>query len=307
MTSLADLVNSGGSDPDRLPVELDASRQALVWRRLRRSGQFISGMLMLIALFAFAWIGPRLTDWRYNQPDFKALLKPPSSRHWFGTTQIGNDVFAQTTRGLQKSLIIGLAVALIAALIASVAGIAAGYRGGKIDVGVTWSTDLLLVLPSFLVIAIVAKRAAGSSWLWLIALLALFSWMLTARLLRAMTQSLRNLEYVKAAEFMGVSRWRIGTRHLLPNVASLLIVDTTLSVGAAVLAESSLSFLGFGVQSPDVSLGSLIGTGSTSTLTSPWLFGFSAGILVLLVLAVNLIGDGLRDAIDPTSRQRGRA
>jgi peptide/nickel transport system permease protein len=285
---------------DRSPM---VTRGSLVRRRLLRDKRFLGGTIMLLLLFAAAYIGPYFSKWGYKQPDFKAFLKPPSSSHWFGTTQIGNDVFAQTMRGLQKSLLTGILVAMFSAVIASIIGLSAGYFRGAIDTALLWLIDLLLVLPSLLIIAIVSKRVARSSWIWLAVLLAIFSWMLTARLLRSMTLSLRELEYVKAAQFMGVSSRRIITRHLLPNVASLLIVDTTLTVAGAIIGESSLSFLGFGVQPPDVSLGSLIGAGAKATLTAPWLFLFATGLLIIAILSVNLIGDGLRDALDPTGRR----
>jgi peptide/nickel transport system permease protein len=139
--------------------------------------------------------------------------------------------------------------------------------------------------------------------LWLILLLAGFSWMISARIVRGLTMSLREREFVTAARYMGVSNTRIIFRHIVPNVASILIIDTALNVGVAILAETGLSFLGFGVQPPDVSLGTLIADGTNSATTFPWVFLFPAGILVLIVLCANLIGDALRDAIDPDSRK----
>ncbi len=138
--------------------------------------------------------------------------------------------------------------------------------------------------------------------LWLIVLLSAFSWMISSRIVRGMTMSLREREFVSAARYMGVSNRRIIIRHILPNVASILIIDTALNVGIAILAETGLSFLGFGVQPPDVSLGTLIADGTRSVTTFPWVFLFPAGVLVLIVLCANLIGDGLRDALDPAAR-----
>jgi peptide/nickel transport system permease protein len=134
-----------------------------------------------------------------------------------------------------------------------------------------------------------------------------FAWMITARILRGMTLTLREREFVKAARFMGAPARTIIRRHILPNMASLMIIDVTITVGATILLETGLSFFGFGVQPPDVSLGTLIRDGSTASLTTPWLFLFSGGLLVVSVLAVNFIGDGLRDAIDPQSRSRRRS
>jgi peptide/nickel transport system permease protein len=171
-----------------------------------------------------------------------------------------------------------------------------------------WLVDLLLVIPAFLIIAILSPSFRGETWLVFVVLLAAFSWMITARIVRGLTQSLREREFVSAARFMGVPPWRIIARHIVPNMASVLIIDATITVGAAILAETTLSYFGFGVQPPDVSLGTLIASGTHSALTFPWLFLFSGGLLILTVLSVNFVGDGLRDALDPNSPQtrRGR-
>jgi peptide/nickel transport system permease protein len=162
-----------------------------------------------------------------------------------------------------------------------------------------WVVDLMLVLPALLVIAILSP--SFETWLIMIPLLAAFFWLIAARIVRGMTLTLREREYVQAARFAGVPAWKIILKHIVPNMASLLIIDATVNVGQAVLAETGLSFLGFGVQPPDVSLGTLIASGTSSALTFPWLFMFAGGLLVVAVLAVNLVGDGLRDAFDPQS------
>jgi peptide/nickel transport system permease protein len=203
---------------------------------------------------------------------------------------------------MQKSMLIGFSVALISTSIAATVGSVAGYFGGWRDRALMWLVDLLLVVPSFLLIAIVSPRTKGSNnILWLIALLAAFGWMVSSRMVRGMTMSLREREFIRAARYMGVSSRRIILHHIVPNVASILIIDATLNVGSAILAETGLSFLGFGVQPPDVSLGTLIADGTPSTTTFPWVFLFPAGALVLIVLCANLAGDGLRDALDPRS------
>jgi peptide/nickel transport system permease protein len=165
-----------------------------------------------------------------------------------------------------------------------------------------WLVDLLLVVPSFILIAITTPRTKNSANIvLLIVLLAAFSWMISSRMVRGLTMSLREREYVQAARYMGVPSRRIIARHILPNVASILIIDTALNVGVAILAETGLSFLGFGVQPPDVSLGTLIADGTSSATTFPWVFLFPAGVLVLIIMCANVIGDALRDALDPGS------
>jgi peptide/nickel transport system permease protein len=183
----------------------------------------------------------------------------------------------------------------------AVVGSFAGYFGGWVDRTLMWIVDLLLVLPSFLIIAILSPTFRGKTWLVFVVLLAAFLWLVTARIVRGMTISLRQREYVLAARYMGVPAHRIIFRHILPNISSLLIVDATINVSAAIIAETSLSYFGFGVQPPDVSLGTLIADGTRSAVTYPWMFAFPAGLLVAIVLSVNLVGDGLRDALDPTS------
>lgn len=277
------------------------SRAKLIRRRFLRSKSGLLGVVMLLLIVVLAVAGPHLTKWSYTDIDLTVTLQGPSGSHWFGGDQIGRDVFARTMHGLQKSLLIGLVAAVLTTAIAAIAGSIAGYFGRFTDIGVTWVIDLLLVLPSFLILAILSTTLSGHSWLLLVPLLAVFGWMITGRVVRGMTRSLKEREYVQAARFMGVPPATIIRRHLLPNMASLLIVDVTINVGSTVLAESSLSFFGFGVQSPDVSLGSIIGEYNTYATTFPFTFAFAALALILLVLSVSLIGDALRDAIDPTS------
>ncbi|MEW1836816.1 ABC transporter permease [Nonomuraea angiospora] len=277
-------------------------RSKVVLRRLVRNKQARYGFVALLLLVALAYLGPYFGPYDWQDKDFMAFLSAPDGDHWWGTTSIGQDMYAITLRGMQKSIIIGFLVALISTGLAAVVGAFAGYFGGWVDRALMWGVDLLLVLPSFLIIAIISPQLkAGSSWLWFVVLLAAFSWMITSRVVRSMTISLREREYVQAAVYMGIPRWKIIFRHIVPNLSSLLIIDATVNVSGAIIGEAALSFFGFGIQPPDVSLGTLIATGSGNATGYPWLFAFPAGLLVLLVLSVNLIGDGLRDALDPGS------
>ncbi|MFM8992825.1 MAG: ABC transporter permease, partial [Actinomycetota bacterium] len=214
---------------------------------------------------------------------------------------VGVDVFAQTMRGLQKSLIIGLLVAIFSTSLSAFIGSVAGYLGGRTDRGIMWVVDLLLVIPSLLVLVILSRYYQGKSWLLLVVGLTIFDWMITSRVVRGLAMSLRERDFVRAARYMGVPTRTIIARHLLPNMASIIIIAATLNVGGAILGETGLSYLGFGVQAPDVSLGTLIAEGTGAALTYPWLFMFAGTSLVLTVLAVSFIGDGLRDAFDPGS------
>jgi peptide/nickel transport system permease protein len=304
----ASLTETPGETPTGPDVVVRGRRQ-LVLRRLRRNWAAMASLAVLALLFLAAFLGPTIyesiTGWSYSDQDFTAFLQPPSADHWFGTTQIGGDVFSQTMRGLQKSLLIGLLVAVISTGLAAVVGAVAGYFGGWVDRMLMWIVDLLLVIPSFLIIAIISGNLRGASWLVLVLLIAIFAWMITARIIRGMTLSLREREFVQAARYSGVSSAGIIFRHLIPNMSSLLIIDATIAVATAIIAESGLSYFGFGVKPPDVSLGTLIADGTRSAFTFPWLFMFAGGLLVLTTLAVSIFGDGLRDALDPASKRAG--
>ena len=278
-----------------------ASRGALVWRRLRRNKLAVLGTAIIVLLFIVAFTYTWYWPWSYTQSDPTAFLVSPTPSHIFGTDNAGFDLFAETMRGLQKSLIIGLLVAVMSTAMAAVVGSIAGYFRGWSDWLITVVVDLLLTLPSFLIVAVLSPVFRGRTWFLLVLMIAAFNWMITARIVRGMTLSLKEQDFVRAARLMGLPSWRVITRHILPQMSSLLIVDATVNVGGAILAETSLSYFGFGVQPPDVSLGTLIANGTDDALTFPWLFFIPAGFLVITVLAVNLVGDGLRDAFDPNS------
>jgi peptide/nickel transport system permease protein len=285
------------------------SRRALLLRRFLRNRMAVFGLILFGFLVLVALFGPLIAQWGYAEIERGEYLKAPSGDHWFGTTQAGRDIFAMTIHGLRKSLIIGLTVAIVSTTVAAVVGSFAAYFGGAFERIALWVIDLLLVLPSFLIIAILMTQRGGNSGgvVLLIVLLAAFNWMLSARVVRSLTQSIKDRDYVLAAKYMGVSGPRIVFRHILPNISSLLIVDATLNVAGAVLAETGLSFFGFGIQSPDTSLGTLIAEGQKQATTFPWTFLAPSVFLVLMVTAVNFIGDGLRDAFDPSSKSGGRA
>lgn len=275
----------------------DTGRHMLSTRRV------VIGTTVLLLLAALSLLGPLASAWDVGGRDYTALLQAPSAEHWTGTGHTGLDVFTQSTSGLRKSLLIALLVALGSTAVAALVGSFAGYLGGLTDHTLMWTAELALVLPSFVVMAILSKHFAGrGGWAVLAALLAAFSWMVTSKMVRGLTISLREREYVRAARFMGVPAHRIILRHILPNMSSLLVADATIMVSTAVIGETGLSYFGLGVQPPDVSLGMVIADGSRFATTAPWVFMFPTVLLVLMVLAVNMIGDGLRDALDPSSR-----
>jgi peptide/nickel transport system permease protein len=299
-------VEAAGAAPASPAGDERLSRARLIRRRFLRNKLALFGLGTIVTMFFFAFVSPYFAPWNYYENDFTALLQGPSASHWFGTTQIGVDVFAQTMRGLQKSLIIGILVAIFSTGLSALVGSFAGYAQGRADRVTMWIVDLLLVLPSFLVLVLLSRFYQTRNWLFLVVGLTVLDWMITARVVRGLAMSLRERDFVRAARYMGVPTRTIIVRHLLPNMASILIIAATLNVAGAILAETGLSYLGFGVQAPDVSLGTLIAEGTASALTYPWLFMFAGGILILTVLAFSFIGDGIRDAFDPGSSRSGR-
>ena len=281
-------------------------RGRLVLRRLLRNRLAVGGGIVVVLLyllaFSYSWYWP----WSYTQTDPNAYLAPPSGTHWFGTDRNGVDMYAQVLRGLQKSLTIGLLVGVLSTSLAAIVGSVAGYFRGISDRVLFWLVDLLLILPNFLILSVLSPMFKGKSWLIFVVLIAAFSWMVTARIVRGMTLSLREREFVAAARLMGVPGWKVILQHVLPQMSSLLIADATVNVAGAILTEASLSYFGFGIQLPDVSLGTLIANGTNSAVTFPWVFFIPAGFLVFTVLSINLVGDGLRDALDADSRRARR-
>ena len=274
----------------------------LIARRFFRQRSAVVGLIILLVLVFFALFGANIGKWAYDDPDFLAL----SASHWLGTDSGGSDLYAMVVRGLGKSLMIGIITSVATMAIASLLGTAISFFGGWVERVGMWLLDMLLVVPSFLLIAMIVRTAnATTGWIWLIIGLTAFGWVGYARIIRTLTLSLRERDYVKAARFMGVGSFKIIVRHLMPNLASMIIINTVLGVVGAVNSETALSYLGLGVKAPDVSLGSILQSGAVSMQTAPWLLVFPSIALVLLTFSMQLIGDGLRDALDPNSRASG--
>ena len=300
-----------------LPDAAERARRALVQRvpkgtlvarRFARNKAAVAGLVIFALLALLALVGPFVARWGYDDLDFGALKQRPSAAHWLGTDIVGADMLALCVRGLGRSLLIGVIASLGITVIAAFVGTAIAYfEGWREKVGI-WIVDMLLVIPTFFLLAIMVKGASGTSgWLWLTAALTIFGWVGYARILRSIALSLREREYIAAARFMGVPSLTILRRHMIPNLGSILIIQTVLGVVYAVQAETGLSFLGFGITPPDTSLGVLIRAGSSTLLTAPWMFLEPAALLLALSLSMTMVGDGLRDALDPSSASAGRA
>lgn len=286
---------------DKKPKAKPVTRGQLVRRRLMRKPLFWVGGSIVTLIVLFAIFGNIPNIYSPTDQDIYAFSEPPSAQHWFGTDSIGQDLYARVIAGLRKSLLIGMIGGPAGTLIAAIVGSLAGYLGGWTERIVDVLINLLLVLPVFYVLMIVSPMLAKISWIVLVVVIALFGWMVTAQVVKNQTKSLRDREFVRAARYMGVGVGTTLRRHIIPNVASLLIIDAALGVNAAILTETSLSFFGLGILPPDVSLGTLLQDGQAAATTRSWLFLFPAMFLIVLLLGVNLIGDALRDAIDPTS------
>ena len=278
------------------------------WRRVaRRFLQHklaVASLVILLILVLASFFGGSLARYRYDEltTDYS---QGPSWDHWFGTDTIGHDTFAQVLRGARRSLMVAFLVAILSTSFGAAVGAFAGYYRGIVDLFLMRFTDLFLTIPTLAVLLVVASRFEGESgnWLALSLVIAGFAWMSLARVVRGMFLSLREREFVEAARALGASDGRIVLRHLLPNSIGPIIVNATLLVGIAIVTETALSFLGFGIAPPDTSLGRLVSEGAPAARTRWWLFYMPGLYLVLISLCINFVGDGLRDAIDPQQKR----
>jgi ABC-type dipeptide/oligopeptide/nickel transport system permease subunit len=275
------------------------SATRLVVRRFMRHRLALVSLVVLVLVVLASLVGGRF--WRYDYAEITdEFSTPPSLQHPMGTNGVGNDTLAQVLRGAQKSVQIMLLVAVISTVIGVAVGAVAGYYRRWVDAVLMRTIDLVLMVPLLAVSAVLAKKVQDSgSWFGIAIILAAFSWMSVARVVRAEILSLREKEFVEAARAVGASDARIIFRHLLPNVTGSIIVSATLTMALAILLETTLSYLGLGVVVPDTSLGLLVSDGQAAAQTRWWLFYFPGLVIVVIVLCVNFIGDGLRDAFDP--------
>ncbi len=287
------------------------SPAALAWRRFRRHRAGLAGAVFLALLALAAWSAPlieALLGVDADAVDLFARFAPPSAAHPLGADDLGRDLLARLLRGGQVSLSVGLAAAAIAALIGATLGLVAGYRGGAFDAVLMRLTDgviALPLLPLLIVLAAVDLRKLGlddgadASLVRVIAIVALVGWTTVARLVRAAALAARAQDYVRAARALGVGGGAIALRHILPNIASPLLVATTLSVGNIILFESVLSFLGLGIQPPAASWGNMLAHAQETIWQAPRLAVWPGLLIFSTVIAFNFLGDALQDALDP--------
>ncbi len=270
----------------------------LLWSRLRRNRQAMAGLTIVGVLAVVALFHPWIAPYDPAQVDIRHILEPPSRAHWFGTDELGRDVFSRLVYGAPVSLLVGFVAVGIAVAIGTVLGCTAGYYGGWWDSLVMRLVDLMQSIPTFFLILSAIAFLKPSIWL-IMVIIGFTGWMGVCRMVRAEVLSLKNREFVLAARVQGAGDARILFRHLLPNAMVPVLVSATLGIAGAILVESSLSFLGLGVQPPQPSWGNMLAQARDNLEGGWWVTVFPGAAIFLTVLGYNLLGEGLRDALDP--------
>jgi len=273
------------------------------WYRVRKNraavySAFIMGFIILLVLF-----GPMVISWESDFTDWDFTSSPPSfsSGHWFGTDAVGRDILVRTLEGGRISLLVGLVATLVSLIIGVSYGAIAGYFGGTADRIMMRIVDIIYALP-FLFFVILLMVVFGRNILLIFVAIGAVNWLDMARIVRGQTLSIKNMEFIEAARAGGVTPWNIIRRHIIPNLAGVVIVYVTLTIPQVILIESFLSFLGLGVQEPMSSWGALVSDGAQDMESAPWTLIVPALFLTVTLYCFNYIGDGLRDALDPKDR-----
>jgi peptide/nickel transport system permease protein len=272
------------------------------WRALAKNRLALIGGAVVLVLAIMAVGAPLLAPHDPNKPDVKRILDSPSSRHWLGTDQVGRDVLSRMLYGARVSLAVGFVSVGIATVIGIALGAAAGYHGGMVDASVMRLVDLMLVFPRFFLLLAVLAFLKPSIWT-IMAVIGLTGWMGVARLVRAEFLTIKEREFVIWSQSIGANALRIIWRHILPNAMAPVLVAMTLGIPAAILTESGLSFLGLGVRPPYATWGNILNDGKEVIELAWWLSVYPGLAILITVLSYNLLGEGIRDALDPRLRQ----
>jgi len=268
------------------------------WVRLRRNHLALASLGILVFLALVSLFTPWIAPYGYEAQNLALGASPPSWQHWFGTDIFGRDLLTRVMYGGRMSLMVGFVATGVALVIGVLWGTVAGYAGGRVDAVMMRLVDILYALP-FMIFIILLMVVFGRSMLLLFLAIGAVEWLTMARIVRGQVQNLRRQEFIEAAYSLGLSRWRIVRKHLIPNTLGLVIVYTTLTIPSVMLLEAFLSFLGLGVQPPESSWGLLINNGVETMEEYPWLLIFPGLALSITLFALNFLGDGLRDALDP--------
>ncbi len=281
------------------PREAGPWRRA--WRRLRRRRGALIGLAIVLVFIGMALFAPWVAPQDPIATSWGAIRQAPSAAHWFGTDEIGRDVLSRVIWGTRASLLAGVVSVSISLLLGVPIGLAAGFLGGFVDATISRITDAFLACP-FLILAIALAAFLGPSLTNAMIAIGVSATPIFVRLTRAQVLGVKVEDYIEAARAVGNPPLRIALRHVLPNIAAPLIVQSTLAIAAAVIAEASLSFLGLGQQPPEPSWGSMLNTAKNYIDNAPWMAIWPGMSIFALVLSFNLVGDGLRDALDPRQR-----
>lgn len=271
------------------------------FRTLLRNRVAVVSAVVVVLLVAAAVFAPWLTEFEPNRPNLGNRLQPPSAEHWFGTDHYGRDVLTRTLWGARVSLIVGVGAVAMGAVFGILLGLLAGYFGGRIDAAITRFVDILLAFP-LLLLALSLVAILGSNLSNVIIAAGVSTIPQFARVVRSSVLAIREQEYIQANRALGAWNSRIIFRHVLPNAAAPIIVMSTLYTATVIILEANLGFLGFGVQPPNPSWGSIVNDGRGYLQNAPWVSIFPSIAITITVLALNLFGDGLRDALDPKTR-----
>ncbi|WP_245963220.1 ABC transporter permease subunit [Salinisphaera japonica] len=273
------------------------------WRRLSANRAAMTSLGVLVSITLAVIIGPWLTSYDYFSQDYDAIWQAPSlaTGHWFGTDQVGRDLFARTLTGGRISLMVGIVTTLVSLVIGVTYGAVAGFIGGKTDSLMMRAVDILYSLP-FMFFVILLVVFFGRNLFLLFAAIGAVSWLDMARIVRGQTLAIKSQPYIEAARMAGAGTARIIARHVVPNLAGIVVVYVTLTIPQVILFESFLSYLGLGVQPPATSWGALINDGTGEMSVAPWLVLIPSIFLAVTLFCFNFIGDGLRDALDPKDR-----
>ena len=275
----------------------------LMRRMARENKTAVFSFVLIVLMVLAAVLAPFLTPYDENSMDLLHRLSAPSAAHLLGTDEGGRDELTRLLYGARVSLLSGVVPALLSLLLGSLLGVIAGYRGGIVDTLIMRTADVTLAFPSML-LAMVIMYSLGGGIVNVFLTLTLVSWANVARVVRAQTLKLKNSEFVEAARVIGVSKDKIMRRHILPNCLPTLLVLFTLNIPASILTESSLSFLGLGIQPPNASWGLMINTGRQYLYSAPWLCFAPGAAIMLIVLAFNFLGNGLLDVLDPRQKKQ---
>ena len=287
-----------GQLPD--DAEQGTSLWADAWARLRKNRLALFGLGVIIFLCVVSLLTPWIAPYGYEQQNLALGATPPSWQHWFGTDIFGRDLLTRVMWGGRMSLMVGFVATGVALVIGVLWGTVAGYAGGRVDAVMMRLVDILYALP-FMIFIILLMVVFGRNIILLYLAIGAVEWLTMARIVRGQVQSLRRQEFIEAAHSLGLSRWRIIRKHLIPNSLGPVIVYTTLTIPSVMLLEAFLSFLGLGVQPPESSWGLLINNGVETMEEYPWLLIFPGLALAITLFSLNFLGDGLRDALDPRS------